>query len=313
MSMILGFIDGVGFDPFFRGLLSVLVGVVVLIGGTYLLVATNSGSRTGGMISAAAFFGWMMSMGIIWTIYAIGWTGEAEGWALIEINGDNPSVENDGLAFAETERASSLGFDLESVDIASASGADQLDDPTEAQNAAVAYAKANADEFANWRYLASSDPRRGEAVASADVFVVEGEVFADTSEYVPLAYGAYNVGGKPLLKDDPNVFDRVIHKFDTTFIHFWHPQELIIVQFQGALDQPTLPGEAPPVAVADPEKSVISVVMERDRGGPLPALFGGTRVTPALFTIFNGILFFILCWSLHVREQRETEIRAAVA
>ena len=42
-------------DPFFRGLLSVLVGVVVLIGGSYLLVASNSGSRLGGLISAADY------------------------------------------------------------------------------------------------------------------------------------------------------------------------------------------------------------------------------------------------------------------
>lgn len=311
IATLLGFIDGIAFDPFFRGLLSVLVGVVVLIGGSYLLVATNSGARTGGLISAAAFFGWMASMGLIWTIYAIGWTGEAESWALVEINGDNPASDNDGLIFAETERVASLGGALERVDIEAA--AVTSDDPTQAQNEAVAYNKANPGEFDDWRYLATSNARRGEAVASADVFLAEEQVFDSPADYVPLLFGAYNVGGKPQLKDDPNAFDRVIHKFDTTFIHFWHPQELIVIQVQGALDQPTIAGQAPPIAAADPDKSVVSVVMERDRGGPLPALFGGTRVTPALFTIFNGILFFIFCWSLHVRDKREMEIRAAVA
>ncbi len=311
MLSMLAFIDGIAFDPFFRGLLSVLVGVVVMVGGTYLLVATNSGSRVGGLISGAAFFGWMAMMGVIWTVYAIGWTGEAESWALVEINGDNPALENDGLAFAENEDVASLGLALEGVDI-EAEGVSS-DDPDVAQAEAVAFNKANRDRFDDWRYLATSNPRRGEAVASADVFLAEEHVFDSTAEYVPLRYGAYNIGGKPLLKDDPNVFDRVIHKLDTTFVHFWHPQELVVIQVQGALDQPILPGEAPPVATADDNKSVVTVVMERDRGGPLPALFGGTRVTPALFAIFNGILFFIFCWSLHVRDKREMEIRAAVA
>lgn len=307
---MLAFIDGIAFDPFFRGLLSVLVGVVVMVGGTYLLVASNSGARTGGLISAAAFFGWMAMMGVIWTVYAIGWRGEAESWALVEINGDNPELQNDGLPFAENEDVATLGLVLEGINVEEGVSSD---DPDAAQAEAVAFNKVNIDEFDGWRYLATSNPRRGEAVASADVFLAEEHVFDSTAEYVPLRFGAYNIGGKPLLKDDPNMFDRVIHKLDTTFVHFWHPQELVVIQVQGALDQPTLAGEAPPVAAADPGKSVVSVVMERDRGGPLPALFGGTRVTPALFSIFNGILFFILCWSLHVRDRREMEIRAAVA
>lgn len=318
IAVTLAFIDGIGFDPFFRGLLSVLVGVVVLIGGTYLLVATNSGFRSGGLISMAALFGWNFLMGMVWTIYAIGWVGEAETWALVEVN--------DGeLAFAETENVAELGLALESVDI-EAEGV-STDDPDLAQLEAVEFATENSQRFADWRYLASSNPRRGEAVASADVFLTEG-LYDSTADYVVLTYGAYNIGGKPLLDpeisaDDPDknawveVFTdapaRILHKLDTTFIHFWHPQELMVIQVQGALDQPTLPGQPPPVPEADPDKSVVSVVMERDRGGPLPALFGGTRVTPALFTIFNGILFAILAWVLHTRDRREEAIRAAVA
>ena len=104
-----------------------------------------------------------------------------------------------------------------------------------------------------------------------------------------------------------------MHKLDTTFVHFWHPKELIIIQVQGVVDIPALPGEAPPVATPDPEKPIVSVVMERDRGGPLPILFGGTRVTPALFGIFNGIIFGLLVWSMHLRDRREETIRAAAA
>jgi hypothetical protein len=325
MVDVFAFIDGVGFDPFFRGLLSVLVGVVVLIGGSYLLVATNSGARTGGLIAASALFGWMFLMGIVWTVYAIGWRGEGESWTLLEINGDNPASDNDGLFFAENERVAELGLDLEQNSVAVGV---TTDDPDLAQAEAVEYARENAGLFADWRYLATSDPRRGEASASAEEFLIEEGVYDSPAEFVPLTYGAWDVGGKPLLDpeisaDDPtkgaweelftDAPTRILHKLDTTFIHFWHPQELVAVQFQGVIDQPTLPGQAPPVARPDENKAIYTVVLERDRGGPLPALFGGQRVTPALFAIFNGILFAVISWMMHTRDKREQKIRASAA
>jgi len=319
------FIDGVGFDPFFRGLLSVLVGVVVLIGGTYLLLATNSGARTGGLIAAAGLFGWMALMGLVWTFYAIGWRGEAESWALVEINGDLPAFESDGLVFAEDPTIQELGLGLEEVDLAVVI---TNPDPDAAQAEAVVYANDRSDELSGWRYLATSNPRRGEASSAAEEVLIAEHIYGSTAEFVPLTYGGWNVGGKPLLdqeisEDDPtkgaweetftDAPTRILHTLDTTFVHFWHPEELVVIQFQGVVDEPTLPGEAPPVATADDEKSVVSVVMVRDRGGPLPALFGGQRVTPALFAIFNGILFAVLAWMLHTRDKREQSIRAAAA
>jgi hypothetical protein len=324
-STVVGFIDGVGFDPFFRGLLSVLVGVVVLIGGSYLLLATNSGSRLGGLITAGQLFGWMFLMGLVWTVYAIGWTGEGESWALVEINSDNPLRDADGLEFAEDERVQELGDALIGFNLEAAI---TNDDPDLRQAEAVEISRENPELLADWRYLAASDPQRGEASASAEEFLIEEGVFGSTAEFVPLTYDAYNTGGKPrldpdIVADDPDksawvesftdLPARVWHKVDTSVIHFWHPQELVVIQFQGVVDEPTLPGEAPPVATADPDKNTISVIMERDRGGPIPALVGGTRVVPALFAIFNGILFAVISWVLHIRDRREQSIRAAVA
>lgn len=324
-AVSLAFIDGVGFDPFFRGLLSVLVGVVVLIGGSYLLVASNSGSRLGGLITAGQLFGWLFLMGVVWTIYAIGWRGQGESWALLEVNSDNPARDADGLVFAEDERVQELGLAIEEFDLGAAVTSD---DPDLRQAEAVEIARENPQLIAGWRYLAASDPQRGEATATAEEFLIEEGVFASTAEFVPLTYDAYNVGGKPrldpdIVADDPDksawvesftdLPARLLHKFDTTFIHFWHPQELVVVQFQGVIDEPTLPGDPPPVATADPDKNTITVVLERDRGGPIPALVGGTRVVPALFTIFNGILFAVVSWMMHIRDRREQSIRAAVA
>ena len=67
----LAFIDSITFDPFLRGFLSVMVGVVVLFGSVYLLLATNSGPRLGMLLSLAGLFGWFFIMGIIWWIYGL--------------------------------------------------------------------------------------------------------------------------------------------------------------------------------------------------------------------------------------------------
>ncbi|MBS1838840.1 MAG: hypothetical protein JST64_14190, partial [Actinobacteria bacterium] len=60
------------FDPHVRGVLVVLVGVGVLVGSVYLLLATNTGIRNGFLIAMAGLFGWMASMGAVWWIYGIG-------------------------------------------------------------------------------------------------------------------------------------------------------------------------------------------------------------------------------------------------
>jgi len=338
----LAFIDGIGFDPFFRGLLSVLTGFVVLVGGTYLVLATDTGTRLGFLLSGAALFGWLFLMGIVWTIYGIGWKGQAPTWALVEINFDDAADSDDGLLFSEVESASILaestssgGVPLgglgsapidtetvlerlapgEAVDLAtemfaSTDAVAEIGDPDLAQEAAlVASRSAN---IGDWRYLVTSDGIRGEAQASVDAFLVEEGVFS-VGGYVPSQFGAFIIDGKPPLDEDANVLDRVVHTFRETVVHPWFSEELIVVQVRGAVEQATLPGQPPPVITVDDEAPLVSVIMERDRGGPVPALFSGLRFTPAMFTLFSGLIFAALAWNLHVRDKREVEILAASA
>ena len=70
----------VSWEPGLRGIVVVLISVVVLIGGTYLVVGTNLGARLGFLVVIAAFFGWMMTMGAIWWTYGIGLIGPAPFW-----------------------------------------------------------------------------------------------------------------------------------------------------------------------------------------------------------------------------------------
>jgi hypothetical protein len=78
----------ISWEPHIRGMLAVLIGFVVLCGSVYLLLATNSGARTGLLIAIAGLFGWMSIMGVVWWVYGIGWAGDAPSWRAVEINWD---------------------------------------------------------------------------------------------------------------------------------------------------------------------------------------------------------------------------------
>lgn len=84
--MIASLLGAITFDPTIRGILVVLVGVVVLMGSVYMLLATNTGSRTGFLIAGSALFGWCFLMGSIWWIYGIGLKGRDPSWVPLEIN-----------------------------------------------------------------------------------------------------------------------------------------------------------------------------------------------------------------------------------
>lgn len=79
----------ISWEPEIRGITAVLIGFVVLCGSIYLLLATNSGARTGLLLALAGLFGWCGIMGIIWWAYGIGWVGEEPSWVALEVNFDD--------------------------------------------------------------------------------------------------------------------------------------------------------------------------------------------------------------------------------
>jgi hypothetical protein len=90
-------------DPALQGILAVAIGVIMLMGSVYLLLATNTGARLGMLLALAGLFGWMALMGFVWTIYAQGLADMSQDprWEAIEVNvGD--------LGEAELERARDL-------------------------------------------------------------------------------------------------------------------------------------------------------------------------------------------------------------
>lgn len=78
-------ISAIGWNPELRGITTVMIAVGVLIGFSYLLVATNTGPRLGFLITFSALFGWMTIMGSVWWIYGIGLKGREPSWKVKNI------------------------------------------------------------------------------------------------------------------------------------------------------------------------------------------------------------------------------------
>src|SRR5205807_840665 len=85
-------------EPELHGLLVVLLALILLPGTVYLLLSTNLGARVGFIIAAAAVFGWMALMGIVWTVYGIGLKGNPNAWKVqAMVEGDVAQSANPGL------------------------------------------------------------------------------------------------------------------------------------------------------------------------------------------------------------------------
>ena len=93
-------------DIAIRGILVTAVSIAILCGSVYLLLLTNLGSRVGFLVAAAAFFGWMVIMGLVWWIYAIGLKGDDPHWEVEEIVVTEEAAD---LSAAATDRVHDLG------------------------------------------------------------------------------------------------------------------------------------------------------------------------------------------------------------
>lgn len=160
-----------------------------------------------------------------------------------------------------------------------------------------------------WAVLPADDPSRGEAQASAEEALNEEleilGVYQDR-RLVPLA--AFERGGKEGLPEDPNRWDRIYTWLKQSVTPF-HPVHYAVIQFQPAIVVEEDPeGLAPlPPAEPDPTEDTISVVLTRD--------LGNKRLVPAMVTIGSLVIFLVLSYALHVRDQtlEQNKERAAEA
>jgi hypothetical protein len=67
-------------DPTIRGILFPSIMFMILVGSTYVILATNIGNRLGFLLANAAFWGWISLMCIVWMMYGIGMKGKDPSW-----------------------------------------------------------------------------------------------------------------------------------------------------------------------------------------------------------------------------------------
>jgi hypothetical protein len=335
-------LGAIAWSPDIRNILSVFVGIGVLIGSVYLIVATNTGIRTGLLVTLAGLFGWMATMGVIWWMYGIGMQGEAAAWHAREINYSDPDFS--GLADATNEDARKL-VGLGSLPTAQdilEENPELVDEilppdlePEEREARAANITLGQIEEVApeifdeldveevldGWHLLAQSDRQRGDAVAAAQAFVGEAGrgLFESSTDYLVL--DAFSIGGKDRLPDDPDRWDRIKLELESIFRQPLHPTHYAVVQVRAVIpecdeeagqestaDDPcyvVTPGEAAPTPVVDEREPVVSVILIRD--------LGDKRFPAFMVTLVFGILFALTCWTLHRRDAVIAARRAAPA
>lgn len=300
-------------DPGFRGILTVVVGTLVLAGSVYLLLATNNGARLGFLLLLTGLAGWMMIMGIVWAMYGIGYQGRVAAWQVEEVNyGDLPA--------ANTEDARTVPARDELPDPRSLiQGNDALeqqfpDDPTRrapqiGDLLSVDPTLADAPELRDviktddgWELLDSANKQTGEAAAAASAYLVEERgLYTASTDFVTL--DAWTKGGKENRTGDA-LGSRAW--FKAKRIATWplgHPTHRVVVRVQPVVAREQVPGQPPPTPEADPDQPVVSVVMVRDLG---------SRRQPAVFlAIASAIAFAVCCSALHRRDKLVGEARAA--
>jgi hypothetical protein len=309
----------IGWSPGFRGILVVSVGVIVLCGSAFLLLATNVGSRLGFLIALTGLMGWMTLMGIIWTIYGIGYKGPAPVWRVKEINYSNLSLAQTPIARTLPQpgdlpdpvkvRNSSawlikqFPLDKKNPSLDDLLGVDTSKAPAKDKALLANLTKTIGDKTGKWKLLPASSQAVGEttAVVAGAIGPTGRNLFTSASNYVVL--DVYTTGGKKP-RTSGAVSERLAYKF-RTLLQRKNPPAYAVLQLRAALPQVTKPGQAPPLALPNPDKPVISVVMERD--------LGALREPSIGVTVLSGTVFAILANTLHRRDKAIMRARAAVA
>ena len=201
MNTLVPTLAGIAWDPEIRGILSVLVGVVVLGGSVYLLLGTNVGNRLGILLSLAAIFGWMTIHGLVWLIYPpiMGPAGRGPSWEIQEV------VYGD-LTASMLDKA-------HGVDTSALPPSEEIDDLTPEDVAAVS--EEHAEDLDGWELLAASDASRGEAQTAVDAVLAEGIVPGLEESTSRVFTYTFETGGKPQRESD-SVVDRISNRIGTT-------------------------------------------------------------------------------------------------
>lgn len=253
----------IGWEPELRGLLTVVIAVVILMGSIYMIMATNMGSRLAFLVAVTGLAGWMMLMGATWWIYGIGLRGPDPTWQ--PVPGATVLQDTDALRSAGLLDA----------------GIDVPDDATYVEEAELVNMVLT-DE--GWITLDPASPAFGQAQASAQVFLEEEGAF-DPGTYAVTE--VFDIGGER--------YPLIAGREELDFFAFWHKPHYVLVEAAPFVQVRTEEGRAPVSPTIDDERQRQYVYMIRD--------LGARRQPAVVLTIGGGAIFLSLCYLLHRRER----------
>jgi hypothetical protein len=222
----------IGWEPELRGLLTVVIGVVILCGSVYGIMATNMGSRLAFLVALTGLAGWMMLMGMVWAIYGIGLRGPDPSWQAVPGAGVLQDVNALGAAGVLNPNA------------------DVPDDATPTESAEIVR-----DTFLEqgWIVLDTASPAFGQAQASAsEVLIEEGAFAAGQFEIVEV----FDIGGERY----PKINDSL------DFLAFFHTPHYVVAEAAPFVPVRVEPGRAPASPQIDETRQREYVYMVRDLG-----------------------------------------------
>jgi hypothetical protein len=247
----------IGWEPELRGLLTVIIGFVILCGSVYGIMATNVGSRLAFLVAATALAGWMMLMGMVWWIYGIGLRGPDPTWQPVP--------------------GSTILQDVDSLGAAGVldPNADVPDDATPTESAEIVR-----DTFLDqgWVVLDPASPAFGQAQAAATELLVEEEAFA-AGQFAIVE--VFDIGGESY----PKINDTL------DFFAFRHTPHYVVAEAAAYEPVRVEPGRAPATPVIDDDVPRQYVYMVRDLGArrqpPAVLTIGAGAVFLALCYLLN--------------------------
>lgn len=253
----------IGWEPELRGLLTVIIGVVILMGSIYMIMATNMGSRLAFLVTIAGLAGWMMLMGATWWIYGIGLRGPDPSWAPVP-----------GATVLQDTQALRSGGALDTIPTIP-------DDATVIEEAALV-----GDQLVDEGYIVldPASPAFGQAQATAIVFLEEQEAFGEGDYAIT---DIYDIGGVR--------YPKIANRDELDFFAFRHSPHYVLVEAAPLVQVRTEAGRAPVSATIDDTRQRQYVYMIRD--------LGARRQPAVVLTIGGGAIFLALCYLLHRRDQ----------
>lgn len=214
-----------------RGIIFPALMFIILVGSTYVILATNIGNRLGFLLANAGFWAWMTLMTVTWMVYGIGLKGSPPSWKVQEVI---TSVGN-----AQSDKVATLDTYLKGGKL-----------PT------------------GWTKVAEGTPTRGEAQSASDAHLVEEKVFDSATKFAHI--GGYEIGGAQRLKLRPRKESGGDwwNPADYRFMGLMHQKRYYVDQVApyklDAFGSPEL--DAKKMPIIDTSKPVFNSVMVRNLG-----------------------------------------------